>query len=132
MRTIARWPATLTRACSPAEFEAELPVVALTCIDSAAKPAACPQVLGILPEHFIWLRNAGNIITGPAQQHNAVACRWHAASRAARKSPSSVTRIASAGKTTTMELPGPAARAWVLSGIMLPENLNEFFGHLCQ
>jgi carbonic anhydrase len=48
----------------PADFENELPLVALTCIDARLN-ALLPQVLGIPPEQFIWLRNAGNIITGP-------------------------------------------------------------------
>src|SRR5688572_31830029 len=46
------------------EYSAALPVVALTCIDPRLNPLM-PEVLGIPEEHFIWLRNAGNIITGP-------------------------------------------------------------------
>src|SRR4051794_13027673 len=49
----------------PAEFESELPLVALTCVDPRLN-RLFPQVLGIPPEQFIWLRNAGNIITGPS------------------------------------------------------------------
>lgn len=53
-----------TAGLHPAEFADSLPVVALTCIDVRLNPLL-PAVLGI-PEHqFIWLRNAGNIITGP-------------------------------------------------------------------
>src|SRR6266567_5517642 len=48
----------------PAGFEEELPVVALTCIDSRLN-ALFPNVLGLPGEQFIWVRNAGNIITGP-------------------------------------------------------------------
>src|SRR4051812_36575154 len=48
----------------PAEYESELPIVALTCIDPRLNPLL-PQVLGILPDQFIWLRNAGNVITDP-------------------------------------------------------------------
>src|SRR6266536_2453256 len=48
----------------PAEFADSLPLVALTCIDVRLN-ALLPQVLGVPPEQFIWLRNAGNIITGP-------------------------------------------------------------------
>ena len=48
----------------PADFEEELPVVALTCIDPRLN-ALFPNVLGLPGEQFIWLRNAGNIITGP-------------------------------------------------------------------
>src|ERR1017187_8355913 len=48
----------------PAEFEAELPVIGLTCVDPRLN-AFFPNVLGLPGEQFIWLRNAGNIITGP-------------------------------------------------------------------
>jgi len=48
----------------PAEFADSLPVAALTCIDVRLNPLL-PAVLGIPEEQFIWLRNAGNIITGP-------------------------------------------------------------------
>src|SRR5579871_3903043 len=45
-----------------ADFENELPVVALTCIDPRLN-ALFPNVLGLPGDQFIWLRNAGNIIT---------------------------------------------------------------------
>src|SRR5436309_16088361 len=48
----------------PADSARSLPLVALTCIDPRLNPLM-PQVLGIPEESFIWLRNAGNIITGP-------------------------------------------------------------------
>src|SRR5882762_7397382 len=48
----------------PGNFEGELPLVALTCIDARLNPLF-PGVLGLPKEQFIWLRNAGNIITGP-------------------------------------------------------------------
>src|SRR5512140_3843024 len=48
----------------PGEFESELPIVALTCIDVRLNPLI-PEVLGIPESKFIWLRNAGNIVTGP-------------------------------------------------------------------
>ena len=46
------------------DFTGELPVIALTCIDPRLN-RLFPGVLGLPEEHFIWLRNAGNIITGP-------------------------------------------------------------------
>src|SRR5258707_10777981 len=46
----------------PKEFADALPIAALTCIDVRLNPLL-PEVLGIPEEHFIWLRNAGNIIT---------------------------------------------------------------------
>src|SRR5208283_568541 len=47
----------------PADFAEELPVIALTCIDPRLN-ALFPNVLGLPADQFIWLRNAGNIITG--------------------------------------------------------------------
>src|SRR5262245_38933780 len=47
------------------DFEGELPIVALTCVDPRLN-AILPNVLGVPAEQFIWLRNAGNIITGPS------------------------------------------------------------------
>ena len=49
----------------PTEFAEELPLAALTCIDPRLN-ALLPQVLGIPPEKFVWLRNAGNVIGGPS------------------------------------------------------------------
>src|SRR5262252_1584174 len=49
---------------SPGDFPNELPIVALTCVDPRLN-ALFPNVLGLPAEQFIWLRNAGNIITGP-------------------------------------------------------------------
>ena len=48
----------------PADFESELPIAALTCIDPRLNKLL-PAVLGVPEEHFIWLRNAGNILTNP-------------------------------------------------------------------
>ncbi len=47
-----------------ADHAGALPVVALTCIDPRLN-RLIPAALGIPDEDFIWLRNAGNIITGP-------------------------------------------------------------------
>src|ERR1035438_9956678 len=48
----------------PADFADELPVIALTCIDPRLN-AFFPNALALPAEEFIWLRNAGNIITAP-------------------------------------------------------------------
>src|SRR5205823_13879617 len=50
-------------ALNTAEFADALPVVALTCIDPRLNRLV-PEMLGVSEEQFIWLRNAGNIITG--------------------------------------------------------------------
>jgi carbonic anhydrase len=52
--TPTAWPAD--------ELTASLPVIALTCIDPRLNPHF-PNALGLRPEQFIWLRNAGNVIT---------------------------------------------------------------------
>src|SRR3982750_4633930 len=45
-------------------FGGGVPGIALTCVDPRLN-ALFPNVLGLPGEQFIWLRNAGNIITGP-------------------------------------------------------------------
>src|SRR5712675_658740 len=47
-----------------ADYLESLPAIALTCIDPRLN-RLLPDALGLPEEHFIWLRNAGNIITGP-------------------------------------------------------------------
>lgn len=53
--TPTSWPAD--------EFASGLPLIALTCIDPRLN-AHFPNGLGLRDEQFIWLRNAGNVITG--------------------------------------------------------------------
>jgi len=108
-----------------AEFENELPVIALTCVDPRLN-ALFPNVLGLPGEQFIWLRNAGNIITGPlssTMRSLALAC--------AVKGGKEIAIIGhtdcQVGKTTTMQL----LQRFEAMGVkrhLLPENLNEFFG----
>jgi carbonic anhydrase len=109
----------------PADFADELPLVALTCIDVRLN-ALLPQVLGVPQEQFIWLRNAGNIITGPlssTMRSLSLAC--------AVKGGKEIAIIGhtdcQVGKTTTMQLLD-RLRAVGVERHMLPDNLNEFFG----
>ncbi|HEY3853370.1 MAG TPA: carbonic anhydrase [Verrucomicrobiae bacterium] len=46
------------------DYADEVPVIALTCIDPRLN-RLLPGVLGLPEDNFIWLRNAGNIVTGP-------------------------------------------------------------------
>ncbi len=109
----------------PADFTEELPIVALTCIDPRLNPLM-PGVLGVPEEHFVWLRNAGNIITGPlssTMRSLALAC--------AIKNGKEIAIIGhtdcQAGKMTTLGLID-RLRALGIERSMLPDNLSEFFG----
>jgi carbonic anhydrase len=109
----------------PADFADELPVIALTCIDPRLN-ALFPNVLGLPGEQFIWLRNAGNIVTAPlssTMRSLALAC--------AVKGGKEIAIIGHTDchvcKTTTMELLDKL-KACGVERAALPENLNEFFG----
>ncbi len=111
----------------PAEFENELPLVALTCIDVRLN-ALLPQALGIPPEQFIWLRNAGNIITGPlssTMRSLALAC----AIKGGREIVIIGHTDCQIGETTTMQLIDKL-RALGVERHLLPDNINEYFGIL--
>src|SRR6478752_2286370 len=114
-----------TAGLRPAEYADALPIAALTCIDARLNPLI-PEVLGIPEEHFIWLRNAGNIITGPqssTMRSLALAC--------AVKGAEEICIIGhtdcQVGKTTTMQLID-RLQALGVERHMLPDNLTEFFG----
>src|SRR5438552_11151559 len=114
-----------TAGLHPAEFEDELPIVALTCIDPRLN-ALFPNVLGLPGEQFIWLRNAGNIITGPlssTMRSLALAC--------AVKGGKEIAIIGHTdclvGKTNTMQLL-ERLRSLGIERHLLPDNLNEYFG----
>jgi carbonic anhydrase len=109
----------------PAEFADELPIVALSCIDPRLNPLL-PSVLGIPQECFIWLRNAGNIISGPlssTMRSLALAC--------AIKGGKEIVIIGHTdclvGKTSTSELLDKL-RAQGVARHLLPDNVNEYFG----
>ncbi len=108
-----------------ADFAGSLPLAALTCIDARLNPLF-PGVLGVPKEQFIWLRNAGNIITGPLSSTTrslALAC--------AIKGGKEIAIIGHTDclvcKTSTMKLTD-AFRALGVERSGLPENLTEFFG----
>jgi len=109
----------------PADFADELPVVALTCVDPRLN-AYFPNALGLPGEQFIWLRNAGNIITQPmssTMRSLALAC--------AVKGGKEITIIGHTDcqvcKTTTMQLLDRLKELGV-ERHLLPDNISEFFG----
>jgi carbonic anhydrase len=109
----------------PADFAEELPVIALTCIDPRLN-ALFPNVLGIPAEQFIWLRNAGNIITAPlssTMRSLALAC----AVKGGREIAIIGHTDCQVARTTIMQLL-EKLKALGVERSRLPENLNEFFG----
>ena len=100
-------------------------MVALTCIDVRLN-SLLPEVLGVPKEQFIWLRNAGNIITGPlssTMRSLALACVVKGGKEIAIIGHTDC----QVGKTTMMELID-RFRAVGIERHLLPANVNEFFG----
>ena len=109
----------------PADFAEELPVIALTCIDPRLN-ALFPNVLGLPGEDFIWLRNAGNIVTGPltsTMRSLALAC----AVKGGREIAIIGHTDCQVAKTTTTVLID-RLKALGVERSHLPDNLSEFFG----
>src|SRR3954463_312272 len=107
------------------DFAEALPIIALTCIDPRLNPLL-PAVLGIKAEQFIWLRNAGNIITGPTSstmRSLALACAVKGGKEIAIIGHSDCQIC----KTTTMGLLD-RLRALGVERHVLSENVNEYFG----
>ena len=109
----------------PAEFAAALPVIALTCVDPRLN-AFFPNALALPAEQFIWLRNAGNLITGTlssTMRSLALAC----AVKGGRE-------IAIIGHTDCLICRTTALallekfKALGIERSQLPENVMEFFG----
>jgi carbonic anhydrase len=109
----------------PADYADDLPVIALTCIDPRLNPLF-PNVLGITADQFIWLRNAGNIITGSmssTMRSLALAC----AVKEGREIAIIGHTDCQVCRTTTMQLLDKLQKLGVPRS-ELPENINEFFG----
>ncbi len=109
----------------PADFADSLPIAALTCIDVRLNPLL-PEVLGIPEDQFIWLRNAGNIITGPVSstmRSLSLAC--------AVKGAEEIVVIGHTDcqvcKTSTMQLL-ERLKTLGVERHLLPDNVNEYFG----
>src|SRR2546423_798686 len=109
----------------PAEFADSLPLVVLTCIDPRLNPLM-PGALGIPDDQFIWLRNAGNIITGPLSstlRSLALAC----AVKGGREIAVIGHTDCQVAKTTVMQLL-EKFRDLGIERHLLPDNLVEYFG----
>ena len=109
----------------PADFADALPVIALTCIDPRLNPLF-PNALALPAEDFIWLRNAGNIITGTLSSTTrslALACAVKGGREIAIIGH---TDCQVAKTTTTMLL--EKLRALGVERSQLPENVSDFFG----
>ena len=108
-----------------AEFASALPLGALTCIDPRLNHLV-PEMLGIPEEQFVWLRNAGNIITGPLSSTTrslALGCAIKGAKEIAIIGHTDCQVC----KTTVMQLL-ERLRTLGVERHLLPENLVEYFG----
>jgi len=109
----------------PNDFADALPVVALTCIDPRLN-AFFPNALALPAEQFIWLRNAGNIITSTmssTMRSLALAC----AVKGGREIAIIGHTDCQVGKTTTAQLID-RLRELGIERHLLPDNVNEYFG----
>jgi carbonic anhydrase len=108
-----------------ADYMDEVPVIALTCIDPRLN-RLLPGVLGLPEDNFIWLRNAGNIVTGPlssTMRSLALAC----AIKGGREIAVIGHTDCQVGKTTAAALL-EKFRALGVERDKLPDNLTEYFG----
>jgi carbonic anhydrase len=104
---------------------AALPLVALTCIDARLN-RHIPEMFGVPEDKFIWLRNAGNIITGPmssTMRSLALACAVKGGKEVVILGHSDC----QVAKNSTMQLLESFAKLGV-ERARLPDNINEFFG----
>ena len=109
----------------PADYLDELPLVVLTCIDPRLSPIF-PSVLGLPEDQFIWLRNAGNVITGPmtsTMRSLSLAC--------AVKGGKEIAIIGHTdclvSKTSAMQLIETLQKLGI-ERHLLPENVHDYFG----
>jgi carbonic anhydrase len=112
-------------ALSPKDYGDSLPIAALTCIDPRLNPLF-PGIMGLRAEDFIWLRNAGNILTSPlssTMRSLSLACVIKGAKEIAIIGHTDCQVC----KTSVMQL----MDRFKLLGIdrsQLPANLVEYFG----
>ena len=121
-----RWLSGDKNAAVPrADCADALPIAALTCIDVRLNPLL-PHALGLAEEDFIWLRNAGNVITSPlssTMRSLTLACAVKGAKEIAIIGHTDCLVC----KTTMLALTDALSRLGVERN-RLPENLTEYFG----
>jgi len=103
----------------------DLPIAVLSCVDARLN-TVLPDALGIPESQLVWLRNAGNIITGPlssTMRSLALACTVKGAKEIAIIGHTDC----KVGKMTAMELLDRLAKLGI-DRHRLPENLVEYFG----
>jgi carbonic anhydrase len=114
-----------TAAVRTDEYQGALPVAVLTCIDPRLNQLI-PQTLALPEEKIIWLRNAGNIITGTlssTMRSLAMAC----AIKGGREIAIVGHTDCQVGKISTLTFTDAMKRLGV-ERQKLPENLVEYFG----
>jgi len=109
----------------PADFADVLPVVGLICIDPRLDPLV-PEVMGLLEDQFLCVRNPGNIVTSSTSstvRSLALACAIkHAGEVVILGHTDCAVR-----KTSVLELT-ERFRALGIDRTRLPDNLTEYFG----
>ncbi|HUR45384.1 MAG TPA: carbonic anhydrase, partial [Candidatus Saccharimonadales bacterium] len=107
------------------QFSNALPVAALTCIDPRLN-RFIPEALGLPEDQFIWLRNAGNMLTSPmssTMRSLALAC----AIKGAREIVILGHSDCRVRQTSMLELTN-RFKALGIDRSQLPDNVTEFFG----
>ncbi len=107
------------------DFADSLPLVALTCIDPRLNHFF-PGILGLPEDQFVWLRNAGNIITSPqssTMRSLSIACAINGGREIALIGHTDCRTRQLTASTLIDRL-----RAVGVERHQLPENLTEFFG----
>lgn len=109
----------------PSDYDSELPLVALTCIDVRLNPLL-PEVLGIPKDQFVWLRNVGNMVDGPLgtmTRSLAMACAIKGAKQIVIIGHTDCQVCKTTGSALLERL-----RSLGIECHLLPPNVEEFFG----
>jgi carbonic anhydrase len=108
-----------------ADYADEIPIIALTCIDPRLN-RLLPGALGLPEEFFIWLRNAGNIISSPqgsTMRSLALAC--------AIKGGREIAVIGHTDCQVRKTTPAVLLEKFKALGVdrqKMPDNIGEYFG----